>query len=384
MTGVVHVLALTERPGRLVWAGAERQLRMLLPALATAGTSVEAVVLATDRGPVVDQGLAEWRRAGVAVTLVDRRRTRGRLASALRVAAQYLALVQLLRRRRERVVHLHQDVFGMVLAARLAGCRHAVFTLHNEMPLPARGPRQALTRAWMRLVARWVACWVGITARVRERLEALLGRGAGPVTVLEYGCRVEPRGRLRREDLGWPADGFLVGFVGRLVFEKNVMVLLEALARAPELRAVLVGDGPLRGEVERFVASRGLRNVVLAGGMEDASRVIPLLDVLCLPSVYEGLGLVLLEAMLHGVPVAGSRAGAIPDILGGGIHGLLFDPHDPDAVVATLRRVRDRPAETRARADEARRYAEARFSLATAAQRTQALYARLVGANGRR
>ena len=77
---------------------------------------------------------------------------------------------------------------------------------------------------------------------------------------------------------------------------------------------------------------------------------MPGFDVLCLPSRWEGLGLVLVEAMLRGVPVVGSRAGAIPEALGHGAYGVLFEPGDEDGLVAAIARARiDGPSSPPAR-----------------------------------
>src|SRR5690606_39005970 len=121
----------------------------------------------------------------------------------------------------------------------------------------------------------------------------------------------------------------------------------------PELSFVLVGDGPLRADVERFVADAELRNVTLAGAVENASALIPLFDVLCLPSRWEGLGLVLVEAMLQRVSVVGSRGGAIPDVLGQGRYGLLFDTDDADDLARALRRAAEKADERQARTERA-------------------------------
>ncbi len=373
--GVTHVLALAEKPGRLVWAGAERHLRVLLPALARRGVPVEALVLATDPGPVVERGLEEWRQAGVAVEVLARRSRGGRPANLPGFALQHLRLWAALRRRRDRIVHLHLDLFFATAAAILAGCRRLVFTLHNEEPRPRGALGRLLVSRWLHVVARRCARVIAISERAATHFRGLSGCPREEIAIIEYGIDRPPGTSATRRSLGWPEAGFVVGFLGRLAPEKNVPALLEAAARCPEVDFVLVGDGPLRREIERQLAERGLGNVRLAGRIEDGSAVIPLFDALCLPSHREGLGLVLVEAMLQGVPVIGSRAGAIPDVLGQGRFGRLFNPDDASALARAILEIRERPLEARVRAERARRYALERFSVERMAGRTVDVYA---------
>lgn len=374
MPDVTHVLALSEKPGKLVWAGAERHLRLLLPALVRTGVDVEAIVLATGDGPTMEEGLREWERAGVRVTRLGRRVRSRRWRSLPGVLWQHLRLWAVLRRHRARVVHLHLDLVAMVLAAIAARCPRIVITLHNETHLPRSTWAATLMRAWLHWIGRRISHFVAISERVREHFLCLAACPGEKMSVIDYGYELPNSGPTTRTDLGWPEGRFLVGFVGRLVFEKNPLVLIEAMAVNPDMSLVMVGDGPLRSDIERLVAARGLTNVQLAGAIENACGLLPLVDVLCLPSHWEGLGLVLVEAMLQDVPIVGSRRGAIPDILGDGEYGLLFHPDRPDELAAALRDVRRDSELTRARTRRASEYARRRFSITKMAERTCRVY----------
>jgi glycosyltransferase involved in cell wall biosynthesis len=373
---VSHVLSLAEKPGRIVWGGAERHLRILLPALARRGIDVEAIVLATSAGPAVEEGLREWRAAGVTVTVVPRSSRGGRAANLPGFAVQHLRLWWLLRARRDRIVHLHLDLVFAVAAALLAGCGRTVLTLHNEVLVPRRRWARRAFEAWLVSLSRRLGRFVAISDRVAEHFSDLTGLPPEEIDVVEYGLALPQALTPSRRELGWPEGAFLVGCVGRLVHEKNVFVLLEAALRCPEVEVVLVGDGPLRAEVERFVATRGLDNARLAGAVENASALIPLFDVLCLPSRWEGLGLVLVEAMLQRVPVIGSTSGAIPDVLGEGRYGLLFETEDADGLARALRFARENRDEMSEVAERALDYARVRFSVDLMAERTAVVYER--------
>jgi len=139
---------------------------------------------------------------------------------------------------------------------------------------------------------------------------------------------------------------------------------------------VIVGSGPLRGALEQRIAERSLQNVRLVGNVPDARTLITAFDLFCLPSLWEGLGLVLIEAMLQRVPIAGSSRGAIPEILGHGQFGELFEP-TPAGIAAAIAAARDRPERARARADHAYLHAVDLFTVPRMVSETVAVYAAL-------
>jgi glycogen synthase len=135
------------------------------------------------------------------------------------------------------------------------------------------------------------------------------------------------------------------------------------LAAVPLLRraaaVVLVGDGPLRPALERQAARLGPGRVRFQGFVPHAEvpAWLAAADVLVLPSVYEELGSVLLEAMAAGLPVVASEVGGIPDALGPA--GLLVPPGDPAALAAAVDQVLEDPALAAELARAARRRAAA-------------------------
>lgn len=134
------------------------------------------------------------------------------------------------------------------------------------------------------------------------------------------------------------ARAFTIGYIGRLVAEKGVWTLLAALADLPSAQLVLVGDGALRDEIERWVVAHQLAarvRLVPALPHEEIARVLNTLDVLVLPSQTtptwkEQFGHVLIEAMASGVPVVGSNSGAIPEVIGDA--GIVFPEGDVGAL----------------------------------------------------
>ena len=362
---VLHLINLGETATAPPFSGAENHLWTLLPALASAGARVELGVLLESPGPRIDAKLAELAGAGIGCHRVAFRRPYDPACLA--------ALRRLLVPRRDAIVHTHllpADCYGGA-AAWLAGRRPVVTTVHNDEPSYLRGGRRRLLRLADRLAAHHIA----ISERVRRHLVDGLGVAPGKVSVIRYGVEPPRAGGDRaraREALGLPPGALVVGFVGRLVEQKNVALLVSAMALRPDALCVIVGDGPLRAALERQAAP--LPNVRFAGHRPGAEDLMPAFDVLCLPSRWEGLGLVLVEAMLRGVPVAGSRAGAIPEVLGDGEYGALFDPDDAAGCAAALERARAGGA---ALAERAARHARQTFSVEGMVARTLGVYDRV-------
>ncbi|WP_282042067.1 glycosyltransferase family 4 protein [Halomonas alimentaria] len=137
---------------------------------------------------------------------------------------------------------------------------------------------------------------------------------------------------------------FLVGHAGALVDRhKGQRVLLDAARRLqhsqPDMLFVFFGKGEDEAALKQ--ESKTLHNVIWAGFQPDIGHYLPALDVFAFPSRNEGLGSVLLDAMLAGVPVVASQTGGIPDIVHHGETGLLFPPGDGEALARQLVRLRD-------------------------------------------
>lgn len=174
---------------------------------------------------------------------------------------------------------------------------------------------------------------------------------------------------------------FTIGFIGRLVPEKGVGVLLEAAAGlAGDWRLRLVGGGTLRAALAARVAALGLAERVCFLGQLPSTQMpqeYAELDVLVLPSLTrpnwkEQFGRVLVEAMLCGVAVIGSDSGAIPDVIGSA--GLVTPEGNVDALRAALAELQAAPALRQAWGEKGRAHALAHYTQARIAQKTVAVY----------
>ncbi len=298
------------------------------------------------------------------------------------------ALWRLLRRERPALVHTHTSKAGAVgrLAAKLAGVPVVIHTPHGHVFYGYYG---AIVSAIIRLLER-------LLATITDRIVTLTDRGAeehvqykiaGPekfvtihsgIDIAHYqSVRVDPA--VKRKELGIPPEGPIVGTVGRLVPIKGLEWLLKAaprvLAEFPQAYFVIIGDGPMLGELRELTSKLGIGpRVVFLGAREDAPECLAALDLFVLPSLNEGMGRVLIEAMAVGCPVVATRVGGIPDVVTDRTTGLLVPPRDDRALAeAILTLLQDRSRRV-AYGEAARRRVDGRFDVETMVRNIERLY----------
>ncbi|MFH1655622.1 MAG: glycosyltransferase family 4 protein [Candidatus Omnitrophota bacterium] len=173
----------------------------------------------------------------------------------------------------------------------------------------------------------------------------------------------------KNELLGLRRDEFIVGIVSRLEPGKGNEFIIKAIPKIiqeiPNIKFVFVGDGILRNYLEELAESLGVQEKVLFLGLrDDVFDLLQMFDIVCLASLYEGMGRVLLEAQAAGRPVVATRIGGIVDIVKDGKTGLLIPPKDVNSLAeAIIRLAQDRHLRTQM-SEEARRFVDYRFSSA--------------------
>jgi sugar transferase (PEP-CTERM/EpsH1 system associated) len=184
---------------------------------------------------------------------------------------------------------------------------------------------------------------------------------------------------------------FLVGTVGRMEAVKDQTNLARAFVRAMSmsptmarrLRLVLVGDGPLRAEVESIVRAANAESLVwFAGERNDVAEVMSGLDCFVLPSLAEGISNTILEAMASGLPVIATRVGANADLMEDGLSGRLVPRGDPQAIAQEILAYLAEPVLARRHGHAGRQIVERRFSLDRMIGDYEGLYRRLLEAHG--
>lgn len=263
----------------------------------------------------------------------------------------YWRVWQTLRRLRPAIVHTRNlsTLEMQFVAALLPGVKR----VHGEhgrdvFDLDGTNHKYNLLRKAARLVVqryiavskdleRWLIDTVGVPpAKVRQIYNGVDQQKFRP----REGDRpaVTPRGFL-------PEDALVLGTVGRLAEVKNQLSLLRATQRllkiqpelAERLRLIVVGDGPMAGQIAQSVKDLGLERLAwLPGDRHDIPQLLQCMDVFLLPSLGEGISNTVLEAMASGLPVIATRVGGNPELVEDGWNGRLVPVADDEALAGAI------------------------------------------------
>lgn len=348
--------------GATEWGGAEAVLGHLFASL---GPHVETSLLGVEPS-VLDRVAAH--RPGTPVTVVPRIGGKQDVASIL---AHRRAMVAA----RPDVVQLNLPApFAepwSVLAALTLTRTPVVAVEHLPMPTRSRGLSRLKRWEAPRLAAHLA---VG-TAAARE-VERLSGRPPGTVEVVANGVPEPPPGPSAPRP---PGADLVVGGVGRLRRQKGFDVLVRAVARVPGVHLVLVGDGPERAALEGLAGDLAMtERLTMTGWVEPVTGWLRCFDVLAMPSRFEGLPLVLLEAMLVQRVVVATDVGSTTDALCDGVTGLVVPVEDDEALAAALVRLRDDGNLRRRLGEAGGALARERFTAAAMARSYEEVYARVL------
>jgi glycosyltransferase involved in cell wall biosynthesis len=377
--------------------GGETHLRRLGSALAAAGDSATVVTRRADPAWRAEESLDGVRVLRVGRPGPGRTGKYRMLPAALRGVHRELGRHDLLVVRGTRVLGLPG-----LLAARARG-RPVV--LQPEINGELSGEAYTWGQRWghglagalvheaaaaRNLLLRDADAFVAMSRLIRDEMRAA-GVPRERIHLLPHGvdverfrpARVDER-RALRAALGLP-DGVLAVYTGRLLRGKGLETLLDAAASARvsgRLGLVLVGSGEGQLDVEpelkrRASAHGGDLRVVFAGRVDNVEDYLRACDLFVFPSLFEALGIALVEAAACGLPAVASRTGGIVDVVDDGRSGVLVSPGDREALAAALAALADDPGRRERLAREARAVALARFDERDVLERYRALFAEL-------
>lgn len=340
---------------------------------------IEPTVVCLDAVGVLGEQL---RSEGIEVVCLGRRPGRD-----LRVPWR---MARVIRRRAIEVLHAHQytPFFYAALGGLASGrAPKVIFTEHGRHypDVVSRSRRWANRLVFGRMAAaiNAVSAFSGDSLR---RVDGFVGR---PIEVIENGIQVERYGpdrdrRVLRECLGLDPSRVYVANVARLHPIKDQAMLLRAFrevaAARPDVDLLLVGDGPLRDDLEQLARSLDIHHRTrFLGVRSDVPEVLRAVDLFALTSICEAASLTLLEAMASGLPVVVTAVGGNPEIVRDGIEGLLVPRGDAHATAAAILRLLRDPAASAAMAGAARARVRKRYRIERTMQSYLDLYQRLAG-----
>lgn len=335
MLSVTHIIALNEKIGLYPFSGAENHLFVLMENQARKGYHVEFIPLVFSQGPVLSSLFKMLTEKGIVVRPFSLPAFSSLRLIFFENIPVFINLKKHLCITTRDIIHTHLDhgdYFGRI-SGWLSGCKAIVSTNHNNEPY---------YKIWqwkvkLRILDIITNHYIAISQVVKDHLVNTVGIQAKKITTIYYGIPPKPtKGKNEinalKQQYCIDQEGFIVGFIGRLEPQKNLAVLINAVGGLDNICCIIIGAGSEEHTLKRIVENAGFTNIRFLGHIPDASNLMTIFDIFCLPSIWEGLGLVLLEAMFQKIPIVGSTAGAIPEILGGGKFGFLFNPNNEKAL----------------------------------------------------
>ncbi len=349
------------------WGGQE--IRILQDALVLTDMGHQVSILACPEG-----GLAQKAKECNLPVVLERFKHAYDAAALLRVA-------RLIRKERFHVVNTHSSVDSWVvsMASKMAGTPVLVRTRHLSVPIKTHP---------FNFVYRWPDAIVTTAEVIRRRMIEVNGMDDDRVVSIPTGVDLEVYNPVNdpgdiRHELGLGPENRIVTMVAVLRTWKRHEIFLEAAAELatdrPELRFLVVGDGPGRNRVTEKIKALDLEGrVVMTGHREDVPRILSISDVCVLTSESsEGVPQSVLQYQAMARPVVACEAGGIPEVVLDGRSGLLCPINDAAAVARSVARILDDPGLAENLGRTARRQVEESHSLAVMASSTLGLYERI-------
>jgi len=317
------------------------------------GLSLESNMNGAEK-QVVEERLAEASRCDVKVITIPELVRR---VDPLRDVKAFVSLVRIIRRERPIIVHTHTSKAGLLgrLAAFLCRVPVIVHTPHGHV---FWGYFASWKTSLFILLERVFACLTDriVTLTNQERkdhLDVRIGREdqfrtihSGVELRKYFGSGVDPRSV--KEALGIPRDALVVGTVGRLIPIKGSNFLIEAagevIKEKPETVFVFLGEGELQKQMEERALQLGIRDrVKFLGWRPDVPAIMSTFDVFAFPSLNEGMGKALVEAMALGKPVVASNVSGIRDLVVNGENGFFVPPAQPELLAKRITYLLENP-----------------------------------------
>ncbi|MDO8661941.1 MAG: glycosyltransferase family 4 protein [Candidatus Omnitrophota bacterium] len=300
---------------------------------------------------------------------------------SLKIIFSLIKLSSIIRKNKIDIVHSHSrttQVLGCLLG-KITKARH-IFTCHGFFK--------------RRLLRRTFPCWgekvIAISEQVREHLVKDFKLDEKKIVVIHNGIDVDRFRRQKTEDrrqnrisLGL-GDGPVIGIIARLSDVKGHEYLIEAmkpvLEKYPVAQLLIIGTGKTKEGLIRLAASLGISsNVFFVPQTQDTAAALAAMDIFVMPSLQEGLGLALMEAMASGRAVVASGVGGIKTLIQDGRDGLLVEPADSQELARAILTLLDDPVKRTALAKEAQAFIQQNFSQEKMVLETEEEYSRCLG-----
>ncbi len=312
-----------------------------------------------------------------------------RISPASDIQALY-DLVRIIQKEKPNIVHTHTSKAGILgrLAAKITKVPYIVHTPHGHVFYGHFGPLLSRIFIWIeKLFSLFTDRIITLTEGEKKDYIELSLFPPEKLFKIHSGVDIEkfkqePVSAVeKKHSLGLAQNGLVVGFIGWLLPIKGPMHLLKAMEDVwqdhDDTILVFIGKGDLDVDLraEALKASTNGR-VNFLGWRHDIDEIMPIFDIFVLPSLNEGMGRVLVEAMAAGKPIVASNVGGIPDLVQHDINGLLVPPGDEKALAASIKQLINDPEKAKKMGQRGRELCN-QFSVEAMVEKIDALYMEL-------
>ena len=389
MTKILHIITRLDMGGSaqntlLTCLNLNRKFEMVL----VCGLSQESNMADAER-EAVDGQINDARTQGVKIVQIPA--LLRRISPVNDIRALY-DLVRIIKTEKPDVVHTHTSKAGLLgrLAAKIASVPFIVHTPHGHVFFGHFGPVLSRVFLWVeRLLSPLADRVVALTdGEIRDYTDFNVYT-KDKLVKIHSGVDIEKfkQGAAnaveKKRSLGLEQNGMVVGFIGWLLPIKGPMRLLKAMEGVwqdhADTNLVFIGKGDLDVDLRAEALKTGANGRVnFLGWRSDIDEIMPLFDIFVLPSLNEGMGRVLVEAMAAGKPIVASNVGGIPDLVQHDHNGLLVPPGDEKALAAAIMQLIDDPVKAKMMGQRSRELCH-QFSLEAMIGKIDNLYEEFLG-----
>ncbi len=388
MTKILHIITRLDMGGSaqntlLTCLELSRKYEMVL----VCGLSQESNMTESER-EAVDRLINDARINGVKIIQIPSLVRRINLLNDLRTLYD---LVLIIKTEKPDVVHTHTSKAGILgrIAAKIDRVPLNVHTPHGHVFFGHFGPILSRIFMWIeRLFEPLTNRVIVLTDGERKDYTDLNVYPEDKLVQIHSGVDIEKFKQVpvcaieKKRSLGLEQNGLVVGFIGWLLPIKGPMHLLNAMVDVwqdhEDTNLVFIGKGDLDVDLRAAALRAGANGRVnFLGWRNDIDEILPLFDILVLPSLNEGMGRVLVEAMAAGKPVVASNIGGIPDLVKHDHNGLLVRPGDEKALATSIKQLISNPQKARLMGQHGREFCR-QFSVEAMVEKIDTLYGKLL------
>jgi glycosyltransferase involved in cell wall biosynthesis len=252
---------------------------------------------------------------------------------------------------------------------------------------------------YKRMSRRFFPCWgekiIAISKSVKKHLIDDFKLNPDRVVQIYNGIELDQLLKIGKEkdymfleQIGFFSDDIIIGSIGRLSPVKGFKYLVKGFKliaeEYPRAKLLIIGEGTEEDTLREMVDDSGLNTRVIfiaGGGMSE--KYLPLFDIFCMPSLHEGLGLSMMEAMAAGKVCIASDVGGLSELISDEYNGLLFPPKDPARIAGTIRKVLSNPLLCERLSANAREKARNNFSIDDSIKKTVNVYKKVMEKSGK-